>query len=85
MSYLVDYAPVAGSELASAAVVLVPIGVLFVLCFVTRVVYAAAAALVLNIIVACAAYGMPFGMALMAAINGALYVSASNARDAAVS
>ena len=70
---MANYAPVGESELASAAIVLIPIALLFVLIFTTRVIYAAAVSLLIFLIVAIAAYHMPAGMAFMSALNGFLY------------
>jgi L-lactate permease len=54
--------------------VLIPIALLFVLLFTTRVIYAAVAALLVFLIIAGEAYHMPWPMALIAAANGFLYV-----------
>ena len=74
MAYTANYAPVPGDVGASAGVVLIPIVLLFVLIFTTRVIYAAVASLVLFLVIAAEVYRMPWSMALLAACNGFLYV-----------
>lgn len=79
MTYIANYAPVT-SELASAGIVLIPIALLFVLIFTTRVIYAALASLLVFLIIAAECYHMPWSMALIAACNGFLYVSLRSLR-----
>ena len=55
MPYVPDYSPVDDSYLASAAIVLLPIILLFVMIFTTRTLYAAWSALIILIIIAACA------------------------------
>jgi hypothetical protein len=52
-TWVVPYRPLVDSELASAAICLIPILTLFVLMFLTRVLYAAVTSVCAAIIVAC--------------------------------
>lgn len=72
-SVTVEYGPLAGSELASAGIVLIPILVLFALLFVTRVIVAAIVGLAVLLIVSTQLYRVPAAQAFLAASNGLLF------------
>lgn len=67
------YDPLAQSELASAAIAIIPILLLFVMLMFFRVIYAGLAALAGTLLVAIFLYKMPVGMAFLSALNGALF------------
>lgn len=67
------YDPLAQSELASAAIAIIPILLLFVMLAFFRVIYAGLAALAGTLLVAIFLYKMPVGMAFLSALNGALF------------